>query len=121
MYRIFCTWPPVKESFRLAYRNPAGYPNRCFAFLWYRVNEEIQWAQIEANKKSQDAFVSGLSKFPQGHHASIWGNNDGLQKVVPLKGPDGNKTMQKQPATGGAGTKPRLLLRAKLIHKQLRF
>ena len=24
MYRIFCNWPPVKESFRLAYRNSVG-------------------------------------------------------------------------------------------------
>ena len=33
MHRNFANGGPVKESFRLAYRNPAGYPNRCFAFL----------------------------------------------------------------------------------------
>ena len=106
MYRNFCNWAPVIARFRLAYRNPAGYPNRCFAFLGYKVNEELQWDQIEANKKHQDGYLSSFSKHLQGHHASIWGNNDILQKVAPVKGPDNKKTTQKQPATGGVGQKP---------------
>ena len=104
MYRNFCNWPLVKESFKLAYRNPAGYPNRCFVFLWHRVNEEIQWAQIEANKRAQDAFLQDLTKLPQGHYASIWGNAH-AQKVTPVKGVDGKKGVPKQPATGGAPAK----------------
>ena len=73
MQKNFANWGPVRDSFKLAYRNPAGWPNRCFAYLWHRVNEEIQWAQIDANKKSQDGWLSSLSKLPDGHNAFSMG------------------------------------------------
>ena len=124
VYRNFCQWAPVRETFRLAYRNPAGYPSRCCAYLWYKVVEKIQWTQIEANKKAHDLFVAGLAKLPPGHHASLWGNTDGLQKVAPVNqtAPSNKKGAQQPPATGGGGKPPApATAQSRLINKRLRI
>ena len=96
MYDNFNAWHPAKESFRLAYRNPAGFPNRCFAYLWHRANEEFGWIQIEANKKAQETILHDLTKLPSGHQSSIWGN-------VPTQKASAQKAKPTPPAPGAAG------------------
>ena len=103
MQKNFANWQPVKDSFRLAYRNPIGYPNRCFAFLWHRVNEEVQWAQIEANKKNQEQYLHSLAKLPTGHHAPLWGTSQSSQ-VAAQKASQKSPQQQKSPATGKGDT-----------------